>query len=206
MRRVTKVAMDRKASRTGAPHRAPDLRGVEPRGNETVLLRAWQADDLAVIAEASDDPYIPLITTVPAPFSAAAGNAWLRRQWDQAAEGRGCPMAIAARDTGAVVGMATINRIDWTHRRGEIGYWILRRHRGQGFARAAVALLPGLARDLGLVRVQALVEPGNHASQAVCRAAGFTEEGTLRSYHRIGDENRDMIMFARLLRPSGSGH
>jgi RimJ/RimL family protein N-acetyltransferase len=181
----------------------PDLRGVEPRRNETVLLRAWQADDLPVIAEASDDPYIPLITTVPAPFTVEEGNAWLRRQWDHAAGGRGCPMAIAARGAQAVVGMATINGIDWTHRRGEIGYWILHRHRGRGFARAAVALLPGLARDLGLVRIQALIEPGNHASQAVCRAAGFTEEGTLRSYYRIGDQNRDMIMFARLLHPSG---
>jgi len=70
-------------------------------------------------------------------------------------------------------------------------------------ARAAVALLPGLARELGLVRIEALIEPGNHASQAVCRSLGFAEEGILRSYYRIGDQNQDMIMFARLLPPSG---
>jgi len=86
-------------------------------------------------------------------------------------------MAIISRAAGQVTGMATINGINWTHRRAAIGYWILHRHRhrGRGFAKAAVSLLPGLARELGLIRLEAIIEPGNHPSQAVCRAVGFTE-------------------------------
>ena len=103
------------------------------------------------------------------------------------------------RPDGAAVGMATITGIDWTHRRANIGYWILERHRGRGLAKAAIGLLPDLARELGLVRLQALIEPDNRASQAACRALGFTEEGLLRRYHRIGDRNRDTLMFALLL-------
>lgn len=110
-------------------------------------------------------------------------------------------MAITTAADGDVVGMATITGIDWAHRRASIGYWILDRHRGHGFARAAISVLPDLARKLGLVRLQALIESDNHASQAACRAAGFTEEGTLRRYHRIGDHNRDMILFALILHP-----
>ncbi len=196
---------DQIPARTNTPSggRPPDLRALPPRGNDIVALRIWQPADLPAIAEASSDPYIPLITTVPAPYSPEEGTAWLQRQWDQAAEGRGCPLAIISRSTQQVVGSATITRIDWHHRHAAIGYWILARHRRHGLARAAVALLPGLARELGLVRIEALIEPGNHASQAVCRSLGFAEEGILRSYYRIGDQNQDMIMFARLLPPSG---
>jgi [ribosomal protein S5]-alanine N-acetyltransferase len=177
----------------------PDLRTIGPRGNDFVALRGWRPSDLPVIAEASQDPYIPLITTVPSRYTPAEGHAWLQRQHDQAAEGRGCPMAITATATGEVVGMAAINGINWAHRRAAVGYWILHRYRGQGFAKAALALLPDLAHELGLVRLEALVETGNQPSQAVCKAVGFTEEGTLSSYHRIGDEQRDMVMLAHLL-------
>jgi [ribosomal protein S5]-alanine N-acetyltransferase len=179
--------------------RPPDLRSLQPISNDTVLLRAWQPSDLPALAEATRDPYIPLITTVPTPYTPEQGHAWLQRQWDQAAEGRGCPHAIVTRDTHTVVGMATITGIDWTHRCAAIGYWTLPRHRGHGYAKTAVALLPALASRMGLVRLQALVEPSNHASQEVCRSAGFIEEGTLRRYYRIGNHNRDMIMFAMLL-------
>jgi hypothetical protein len=49
--------------------RPPDLRTVGPRSNDVVALRGWQPSDLPVIAEASEDPYIPLITTVPSRYT-----------------------------------------------------------------------------------------------------------------------------------------
>ncbi len=177
----------------------PDLRAIGPRRNDLVVLRAWRSADLPIIAEVSRDPYIPHVTTVPRPYTPDEGRAWLQRQHDQAAEGRGCPLAVVTAADGEVAGMATITGIDWANRRANVGYWLLRRHRGRGLAKAALTLLPDIARELGLVRLQALVEPDNRASQAVCRALGYTEEGTLRGYHRIGDRNRDMIMFALLV-------
>jgi len=190
-RRLASVAMSTLAG-------PPDLRGMPPRGDGAVRLRPWEAGDLAVIAEASADPYIPLITTVPAPYTPAAGRAWLERQEDQLSQGTGCPMAIWVPAAGQVVGLATIAGISWVHRRGGIGYWVLPRYRGCGYGRAAAALLPGVARDIGLVRLEALVEPGNRASLAVCQSAGFVPEGLLRSYYRIGNLNRDMIMLSLL--------
>ncbi|WP_024806570.1 GNAT family N-acetyltransferase [Nocardia sp. BMG51109] len=186
------------------PHdraRPPDLRALPRLGNALAVLRPWTDDDLPAIAEAAADPYIPLITTVPARYTPEQGATWLQRQSDQAAGGRGCPLAIVSVTSAEVVGMATINAIDWTHRRGNIGYWVLDRHRGNGYAEAAVTLLIDLAAELGLLRLQALVEPGNHASQAVCHACGFVPEGVLRGYQRIGDTHRDMIMFGLVLRP-----
>jgi hypothetical protein len=52
----------------------PDLRSLHPHSNDTVLLRAWEEGDLPVIEEASTDPYIPLITTVPASYTPRRGT------------------------------------------------------------------------------------------------------------------------------------
>jgi len=179
----------------------PDLTArVGARADDVVLLRAWQPGDLPVIAEATRDPYIPLVTTIPVRYTTGEGDAWLRRQREQAAAGYGCPLAIVVLDTGEVAGMATVTGIDWTHYRANVGYWVLPRLRGRGYATAAVSLLPEMAAEWGLIRLQALVETSNHASRRVCRSAGFVEEGVLRRYQRIGDRNRDMVIYARVLR------
>ncbi len=167
--------------------------------DDVVALRAWKPADLPVIEEAGRDPYIPSITSVPVEYTPDEGVAWLERQWDQAKQGTGYPMAVTLRATGETVGFTAVNAINWTHRRAAVGYWILRRHRGHGYARRALALLPDVARGLGIIRLEALVEVDNPASQATCRAVGFVEEGTLRAYYRIGDRQRDMVLFARIL-------
>ncbi|MFG3144363.1 hypothetical protein [Streptomyces sp. NPDC048243] len=40
-------------------------------------LRPWRLSDLPLVLEASEDDYIPLITTVPSPCSDAAGVAFI---------------------------------------------------------------------------------------------------------------------------------
>jgi RimJ/RimL family protein N-acetyltransferase len=152
-----------------------------------------------VIEEASHDPYIPAITSVPAEYTPAGGVTWLERQWHQAAQDTGYPLAVTLRSTGETIGFAAVNGINRTHGRAAVGYWILDRHRGHGYARRALALLPDIATGLGIIRLEALIEVDNPASQATCRAVGFVEEGTLRSYMRIGDRQRDMVIFSRIL-------
>lgn len=164
-----------------------------------VELRGWQVGDLPVVEEAAGDPYIPMITSVPAVYTPAEGLAWLRRQWEKTAQGQAYPKAVVARATGEVVGFATVDGVDLEHRRAAVGYWILPRYRGQGYATEALALLPEVARELGIIRLEAVVEPDNTASLAACRAVGFVEEGTLRAYCRFGDRQRDMVMLGMVL-------
>ncbi|MFD0596575.1 hypothetical protein ACFQZ4_33620 [Catellatospora coxensis] len=53
------------------------------------LLRPFRTGDLPVIQEAAADPYIPVISSVPVPYSAADGLAFVQRQHDRAREGVG---------------------------------------------------------------------------------------------------------------------
>ena len=49
-------------------------------------------------------------------------------------------------------------------------------------------------------RVELYVEPWNTSSIRVARAAGYEQEGLLRSYLEIGGGRRDMLIYA-ILRP-----
>ncbi len=68
----------------------------------------------------------------------------------------------------------------------EVGYWIARGHRGQGYAAEALSGLLQIARMLGVKRVQAGHYIDNPASGAVLRKLGFRETGEIRPTHAIG--------------------
>src|SRR5580693_3746834 len=56
-------------------------------------LRPFQLSDLPLVEEAARDPYIPLITTVPAAYTPGEGRAFIERQWSRAADGTGYSFA-----------------------------------------------------------------------------------------------------------------
>src|SRR5215469_3406295 len=62
---------------------------VPTLANGPFRLRPFGVGDLDLIREASDDPYIPVITTVPSVFSEDEGRRFVERQWSRAADGAG---------------------------------------------------------------------------------------------------------------------
>ena len=62
-------------------------------------LRPFVLADLDVVREAARDPYIPLITTVPAEFTDTEGRRYIERQWDRARRGSGYSFAITDKST-----------------------------------------------------------------------------------------------------------
>ncbi len=59
-------------------------------------LRRWELTDRGLLREVATDPYIPLITTVPAPYSEEGADAFVRRQWMRTEIGTGYPFVIEA--------------------------------------------------------------------------------------------------------------
>jgi ribosomal-protein-alanine N-acetyltransferase len=67
-------------------------------------LRPFALADIDAVREASSDPHIPLITTVPAAFTKDEGRSFIERQWSRAEQGTGYSFAIADADTDRAVG------------------------------------------------------------------------------------------------------
>jgi RimJ/RimL family protein N-acetyltransferase len=79
-----------------------------------------------------------------------------------------------------------------------IGYVVIERARGRGLASTAVSLVTDWALSTaGLVRVEALVEPSNAASQRVLEKAGFAREGRLAAYLAVPEGRADAFIYAR---------
>ncbi|MFF8963754.1 GNAT family N-acetyltransferase [Streptomyces globisporus] len=183
-----------------APDPAPEpLTVPSMSAGPDFVLRPWEMSDLPLVREASLDPYIPLITTIPAPYSEAAAEAFVRRQWERAATGAGYPFAIVRSRDRRPVGAIGLWLRELPEGRASLGYWLTDLARGQGVARAALRTVTGWAlRDLGVPRLQLYIEPWNTASARIAEDIGFRREGLLRGWQQVGDERRDMAVYALL--------
>lgn len=103
-------------------------------------------------------------------------------------------------EDGILVGSVEISRIArGNFQSAYLGYAIAEEHRGRGYMSEALQLaLRHAFRSLRLHRVEANVEPGNEASLALVRRAGFTREGFSRRYLKLGGRWRDHERWALL--------
>jgi len=112
--------------------------------------------------------------------------------WDQ--QGFGMDVMELA-DTGEPVGICGLVKRP-TLAEVDVGYAMLERHWGRGYAREAVgAVLRHAAGSLKLQRVLAITSPDNEASMALLRDLGFLEQERL-----TGVVDGDSVLFALELR------
>lgn len=161
-----------------------------------IRLRAFDAGDLAIVEEASRDPHIPLITSIPADFTIAEGEAFIERQALRLTSGAGWPLVVEV--DGRAVGQVGLFIGNLDSGRGEIGYWVVGSERGRGFAAQAVMALSRWAfEELDMLhRLSLFVEPWNAASIATAERAGFVAEAILREWELIDGEAKDMWVYA----------
>lgn len=82
-------------------------------------------------------------------------------------------------------------------RSGVIGYWIDQKFAGRGIVPTALAMAVDHSFYVtGLHRLEAGIEPENHASRRVVEKLGFREEGLRRDYAHINGAWRDILFYA----------
>jgi RimJ/RimL family protein N-acetyltransferase len=172
--------------------------------DDVILLRPWTPADAGFLAEAVKDPAIqryngPAPTT---PEGAASVLDEIEQRWKAFAttgDPTGVAYAIvdAAAGDGSPVGMCGVDGWSSTDV-AQFGYWLAAGDRGRGFATRAVRLMTSWLFELGAARVFVTIVSDNAASAAVARRAGFTYEGTLRSYGVWEGRRQDVDVFAVL--------
>ena len=163
----------------------------------SVVLREFTDADAHLAAELGDDPYIPLIGSLPASPTAQQGLEWVRRQRGRFAEGTGLSFAIAEAGSGSAVGAIGLWLQNLSAGRATSGYSVSPAHRGRGIASSALTALTAFAWTIpALYRVELYIEPWNSSSIHVAEASGYQREGLLRSHQEIGGTRRDMLLYA----------
>lgn len=110
--------------------------------------------------------------------------------------------AIARTDDDTLLGTIGLHSISRAHRSAEVGYDIAPDQWGQGLATAACRAIVAWAQLQGLVRIQATLLIGNHASLRVLERAGFEQEGRLRKYRWIDGQACDVLVYSHLPGPT----
>jgi [ribosomal protein S5]-alanine N-acetyltransferase len=163
----------------------------------SVVLRAFRDEDAHLAVELGQDPYIPLIGSLPAHPTAQQALEWIRRQHGQLAERGRFSFAIADAESDTAVGTIGLGLRDLEAGRATAGFAVSPLHRGRGIATSALKALTSFAWTIpALYRVELYIEPWNNSSIHVAEASGYQREGLLRSYLEIGGTRCNMLLYA----------
>ncbi|MGF1432292.1 GNAT family N-acetyltransferase [Kitasatospora sp. LaBMicrA B282] len=161
---------------------------------ERLLLRPPVAADIDAVFAACQDPDIQRWTVVPSPYTRADAVFFVERLavegWREARNPVWC---VVEKATGTLVGTQGLS----ARRPGsaEVGFWATAASRGRGYAVEALREVCRWAlQEQGLRRLEWVAYVGNEPSLAVARKAGFTLEGTLRSFGERRGEFLDAWM------------
>jgi RimJ/RimL family protein N-acetyltransferase len=177
-----------------------------PRGStatgEQVRLRPFRRADLPRVIAWRRDPELrhgALWTDTP--FGSREAQRWLRAISDGIDPTR-LTRAIELRETGRLVGLTNLTRID--RRAGTAYFGVVVGEKdcwGKGIAREALALMLRRAVGLGLRKVLLEVAGDNPRAIALYRRAGFDTEGVLRDQLPRESGLVDVHIMAVFLRP-----
>ena len=154
----------------------------EPIHSSRLTIRKLQDADVADLFGINGDPEVTSFLPYNTWQSEADGAAWAQRMHAMATTGTAQQFVLELDDEKKVVGTLLLFKYDEASARAELGYVLGRQYWQKGLMLEALTAFCGhVLLDMGLRRLEAEVNPSNHASNALLLRLGFTREGTLRS-------------------------
>ena len=152
-----------------------------PLVTERLSLRPLQADDAAALHRLVNDWEVAkTLARVPFPYPRDLADEWIASTRAQIAAGTAWHLAVTRVEDGAeaLLGCVGLTLDPKNLREAELGYWIGRRHWGQGLGPEAAGRLAHWAlANLDIDRLVASALVDNERSAAVLRRIGFKESG-----------------------------
>jgi len=152
-----------------------------PLVTERLTLRPLRADDAAALHRLVNDWEVAkTLARVPFPYPRDLADEWIASTRAQIAAGTAWHLAVTREEDGteALLGCVGLTLDAKNPREAELGYWIGRRHWGQGLGPEAAGRLAHWAlANLEIYRLVASALVDNERSAAVLRRIGFKESG-----------------------------
>ena len=169
--------------------------------SERLTLRPIREDDLPDLYAVFADPDVMRYWSTPPMRDMDEARAYLADIERNFTARTAFKWAITRRDGDRLIGTTSLFRLDGPHHTGEIGYALGSAHWGNGYAAEAVHRTCQFGFEaLDLRRIEADIDPRNHASIQVIEKAGFQREGVLRERYIYNGEIQDVVYYGLLAR------
>ncbi len=167
-----------------------------------IFLRPWRQSDAGELQQLADDKSIARFTRVPWPYKAGHAKKFIKESKEKWRKKQEFRFAIRSKKGKKLFGSVGILRIDRRDRNGEIGFWLGKGYRGQGYMGEAIRLLLRFAfKKLKLNRVAIKCSTKNKASRKVIEKAGAKFEGIERESIKSGlGKMHDLRVYSILAR------
>ncbi|MCH2133791.1 MAG: GNAT family N-acetyltransferase, partial [Phycisphaerales bacterium] len=181
----------------------PQSLGLEamPLTTDRLVLRPITMDDVEVMHQLWCSPGVfEGLASIPRQPDMAFARGRVANMYERIASGL-CLNLLASLGSpeGEVIGEIGIS-VSWRHRKGELGYLLDERYRGQGYASEILqAMAEHAFGPMGLHRLQAGIYPENTASGRLLERHGFTPEGFTRGAFRKEGEYLDGLEWSLLV-------
>lgn len=147
---------------------------------ERLLLRQFVDSDLENVFKGLSDPEI--IKYYGISFQTLEETKEQMRFFaDLEKEGTGIWWAVCSLDNKIFYGAGGLNNLSKEHKKAEIGCWLLKEFWGKGMMREIIPIICNYGFDnLGLHRIEGLVETDNYNCKRALKKLDFIHEGTMR--------------------------
>jgi len=164
-----------------------------------ITLRELSRDDIPAINRWRRDPVVSDGVGAPHRFiSLDVDVKWYEDYLTRRGTEVRCAVCLA--DSGQLVGMVSLTRIDYLHRNAEYNAMVGERdsqNRGIGTAATRAMVRHGFL-DLNLHRIYVSILRDNVGSIRMCEKAGFREEGTIREGAYKNGKYHDLVLMGVL--------
>ena len=185
--------------RPGLPLVLDHASALPTLSTERLRLRWLTPADVPALYTIFSDPQVTRYWSSPPLRDLAAAAALLAEIADGFARRTLFQWGLARRSDDQVVGTCTLAALSSAHRRAELGFALGRAHWRQGYIAEALQAVVGFAFDrLDLHRLEADVDPRNHASIRALERLGFRREGYLRERYHVDGELQDAVLYGLL--------
>lgn len=167
-----------------------------PNPTDTIDIRTVQRSDAADLLAANRESLSHHHPWVCPPTDEAGFEAW----YGQVVTGANVSLIARHAATGGIIGVFNLSQIALGNFRScYLGYYGMAALAGRGLMTAALnRVLAHAFDDIGLNRIEANIQPGNHRSIALVSRCGFSKEGFSPRYLKINGVWCDHERWARL--------
>lgn len=173
--------------------------GVPVLETARLRLRPYHQGDAQAMFALYSDPRVMRYWSFPPWVEAGQASIYIQRALAGMDSGEIFPWAVADRQSDVLIGALTLFSLHAEQRRAEIGYSLSPEYQGRGLAAEALRCALAHAFDeLGLVRMEADIDPRNTPSWRLLEKLGFQREGLLRKRWRVNGETCDSAFYGLL--------